>query len=646
MTDSKKQKNGVNADNLLRESEEKYRTLVESSPFGVLVIQDGCVVFTNQALAHMIGVKNPADYVGGDALVFVPENEKPRLRAFMEARVAGERDVPTHYESRLMRVDGSEFPVEISTAVITMKGRPAIQVIVSDMTDRVRAEQSEREARNYLQTIVETSHDGILVLDSLGHFEFANGACITIFGWPEKEIIGEHFIKVIAPDHHDFIMARWDEAQRGQGGSYEVDIVTKENERRHLLVSHRHMEVSGKRKYCVFVKDVSDRKRMEEEVRLAQKMQAVGQLAGGIAHDFNNLLTAVMGFGQIASKNIDAENPVQEDLAEILLAAGRAEQLTGQLLALGRRQTMTVGPIDVNEVILNMDKLLQQAVGGNVELVIEFGEDVWAVEADPGYLEQVLLNLAVNARDAMPEGGTLSVTVGNLSIAADDHVLPQQDLKPGDYVRLLVEDTGQGMSNSVAERIFEPFFTTKDEGEGSGLGLSTAYGIIRQFGGHITVQTEPGVGSIFSILLPRSLKPVDYVQQIESSADIKGGEETLLIVDDDRFVRVVTTRMLKALGYTVLEAPNGIEALEVATTYDGRIDLVLTDVLMPLMAGPELIDNLERVITGFKTLYMSGFNDRQREFKNEKPVRLLRKPFKLAQLAGAVRDALDDQKQE
>ena len=380
---------------------------------------------------------------------------------------------------------------------------------------------------------------------------------------------------------------------------------------------------------------------MEEQFRHSQKMEAVGRLAGGVAHDFNNLLTVIGGHTEIALTRIDKNNPLHDSLQEVKIAADRASSLTRQLLAFSRRQVMEIKVLNLNTVIRDTEKMLRRLLGEDIAVITQPSENLGLVKADPGQIEQVLTNLAVNARDAMAEGGRLVIATDNLEITeADDPT--HAGLKPGRYVRISVSDTGHGMNPEVMSKIFEPFFTTKEQGKGTGLGLSTVFGIVKQSGGEIRVHSELEKGTTFVIILPR----VEEAESVIGKKDLKEpprGTETVLIIEDEKSVLKMAAQLLKNQGYQILEAPGSEDAMRVFEEHSGPIDLVLTDVVMPVCRGPALVERLKQLRDNFKVLYMSGYTDGGvgdlgvlRRGDN-----FIQKPFTLESLAGKVRSVLD-----
>lgn len=379
---------------------------------------------------------------------------------------------------------------------------------------------------------------------------------------------------------------------------------------------------------------------LEEQFRKAQKMEAVGQLAGGIAHDFNNLLTVIKGYSELSLTGVTEDNPLRENLMEIRNASMRAIDLTRQLLAFGRRQIFEMKVLDLNSILRNLKKMLHRIISEDIELVIFEANDLGKIKTDPGQIEQVILNLVVNARDAMPSGGKLTIETANVELTAEyarTHIF----LTPGPYVMLSVSDTGFGMIPEVKERIFEPFFTTKEKG--TGLGLSTVYGIVKQGGGYIWVYSEPGQGTTFKIYFARVDEPVEEFQEKMRVAEVPKGEETVLIVEDDEAVRKLAVKALERKGYRVLVSQHAEEALNLCKQCKEPIHLILTDVIMPQMSGRHLAESLKEVRQDFKVLYMSGYTDDAIVHHGvlEKGMNFIQKPFTIDGLASKVREVLD-----
>ena len=399
--------------------------------------------------------------------------------------------------------------------------------------------------------------------------------------------------------------------------------------------------------YQAVVEDISGRKRLEEQFLQSQKMRAIGQLAGGIAHDFNNLLTTVLGYSELLERRRAEADPLRAYVEEIRKAGERASSLTAQLLAFSRKQILKPVPLDLNDAVERMDRLLRRLIGEDLTLTTRLASDLGAVRADPGQIEQVVMNLVVNARDAMPEGGRVTVETANVYLDATA-VDRFPGLAPGWYVMLAVIDTGVGMDPAIQSRLFEPFFTTKEKGKGTGLGLSTVYGIVKQSGGAVAVESEPGRGSTFRIYLPRTDARPEPARAARGATAGPRIAETILVVEDDDGLLALTKRVLEEAGYAVLEARGGADAVEKVGQYRGPIHLVLTDVVMPNMSGPALSERIESLHPEAKVLYMSGYTDEAIESPNtpHEAVRFLQKPFTTATLLQAVRAAIEAHPEE
>ena len=388
--------------------------------------------------------------------------------------------------------------------------------------------------------------------------------------------------------------------------------------------------------------EIAERRRLEDQLIQSQKMEAIGRLAGGIAHDFNNLLMPITGYSQIAIKSLPTGDRLRIQLEHIYDSAQRAATLVGQLLTFSRKQLVEMKVIDLGNLIADIDSMLRRVIGENIELSTSVESGLGSVKVDPSQFEQVLINLAVNARDAMPEGGKLIVAAENITVGGSVRS-GQPDIADGEYVRVTVKDNGEGMSDIVKSRVFDPFFTTKEFGKGSGLGLSTCYGIIKENGGQIFVNSEVGQGTCFEFYLPRIGDPIETSTIDDNNHPLPLGSETILLVEDEMSVRETVSFVLKGQGYTVLEAANGADALQVVDDYSsGRIDLVLTDVLMPGMNARELADQLLVKLNDVKILYMSGYTDDVviRQGVSNSSIALIQKPFTPIELAHKVRERL------
>jgi PAS domain S-box-containing protein len=492
--------------------------------------------------------------------------------------------------------------------------------------------------------IFENANDVIYTTDLEHNITALNKAGVELTGYSLDQVIGRT-IDIIVPSEYIVLLDVMKERMMaGQSSAiYEIEVATREGSRLPVEASTRLIYDSGKPiGIQSILRDVSERKRLEKQLWASQKMEAVGQLAGGIAHDFNNILTIILGYTKLASDSIDSSHPVFRDITGIRKAVERASSLTRQLLAFSRRQILRPRVLHLNNVISDLEKFLMRLIGENVVLVTDLEPGAGMIKADQGQVEQVLMNLVINARDAMPDGGRITVTVRNADLTEED-AREYHYVQIGPYVMIEVADTGLGMDEETMSHIFEPFFTTKEAGKGTGLGLATVYGIVRQSGGYIWVYSEPGQGASFRVFLPRTSE-----EFIEDAAEIeerpsRNGMEVVLLVEDEEELRSLLRDTLLRKGYKVLEAMNGREALRVAEEYQGPIHLAVTDMVMPIMGGRDLADQLAASRPQTPVVFMSGYlNDSAIHHQGlESSAHFLQKPFEPAALAEKIREVLD-----
>jgi PAS domain S-box-containing protein len=512
-----------------------------------------------------------------------------------------------------------------------------------DVTQRVEA---GRELQRWAR-IFEHAGWGVAIVSADGHtIESVNPAFALMHGWTVDELRGTLMADLSVPARRDEFL-RENGALRTQGHQiWETERLRRNGVSFPALVDATAVKDGEGQVICyaVNVQDLTERRRAEEQVRQAQKMEAVGRLAGGVAHDFNNMMMIIMGFSDFLLTTLPREDPRWADADEIRKAAERAMQLTRQLLGFGRQQLTARSVLSLNEVVAGMDRMLRPLLGEDIRLVTQLSVGLGAVEADYGQLEQVVMNLALNARDAMRSGGRLTIETLDVDLPEGygyRHV--GIDIPAGPYVMLTVSDTGHGMSAEVKARLFEPFFTTKPTTQNTGLGLATVYGIVVQSGGYIWVDSEPGKGTAFKICFPRVDPEAESLPPPERSRERTEGSETILLVEDEQAVRTVATRVLRNQGYFVLPACNGEEALSLAEQVSGAIDLILTDVIMPDMAGPAMVGQMLEKWPDIRIMYMSGYaqNDKIRAEMADRDTSFLQKPFSADSLLLTVREVLD-----
>jgi PAS domain S-box-containing protein len=693
----------------LRESEERYRDLVENAR-DVIYTQDleGNYTSVNKAGERLLGYSREELLRLSPAQLVAPEylEKARRMRA---GKLADEDD--TVYELEAIAKDGRRVSVEVNTRPVYQDGRAVgIQGIARDITERRRAEEALREAdrravKEYgrllerlatlaqaLGTARDLAHIFRALLDFARVSTPANGMFISLYD-PAKELRtpvyawsdgGEVDVSSLSPmpmtdSPHSRAVATGsvvitDDFQAAVTGQPRVDVGDLSGERLPRSSVCVPMSVMGKVTGAVEVQALEaaafdeghatalqmaanlaanavenvrlleKEREKEEQLRQAQKMEAVGRLAGGIAHDFNNLLTAINGYSDLTLRRLPEGDPLRRNVEEVRRAGERAAGLTRQLLAFSRKQVLQPVVLDLNAVIAEMGRMLQRLIGEDVELRTTLDPQLGSVVADPGQIEQVIMNLAVNARDAMPSGGKLTVETGNVYLD-EEYAARHVAVRPGAYAVLSVSDTGSGMDGATQARIFEPFFTTKELGKGTGLGLSTVYGIVKQSGGNIWVYSEVGVGTTFKIYLPRAASGSEEYRRGAEAEGTAGGRETILLVEDDEMVRSMTRIILSEHGYRVLEAANGAAALSLCERNEEPIRLLLTDVVMPGMSGRELADRLARTRPEVRVLFMSGYTDDAIVHHGvlDAGVAFLQKPFTPDALARKVRGVLDEE---
>jgi two-component system, cell cycle sensor histidine kinase and response regulator CckA len=508
---------------------------------------------------------------------------------------------------------------------------------------RIRHQLVERE--ELFRLISENAADMITVVDPSGRRLYNSPACARILGYSNEELENSSFFEQVHPDDRQTAEQAAREATGGGEGRTVQYRMRHKDGSWHVIESGASAILNAQKKIEKLVivnRDVSERRQLEEKFRQAQKMEAVGRLSGGVAHDFNNLLGVIIGYAEFLQESLDAENKLRGSVDEILKAGKRAASLTRQLLAFSRQQVLDPKVLDLNGVVSDMEKMLRRMIGEDIELSTVLGPELGRLKADQGQLEQVVMNLAVNARDAMPQGGKLLIETENMIMDEAFVRRYPYPVQPGPYVLLTVTDSGIGMDAETKARAFEPFFTTKEKGKGTGLGLSTVYGVVKQSGGYIDIYSAPGAGTTFKIYLPR----VDEAIQAElpsRAATSFTGKETILLAEDETSLRTLTRNTLELCGYKVLEAKDGVEALEVANAHDGTIDLLLTDMVMPGMGGRALAQELTRRRPEVRLAYMSGYTGQA--VGSQGPIDpgsvFLLKPFTREMLTRKIREALD-----
>ena len=514
--------------------------------------------------------------------------------------------------------------------------------------ERARQREALRTQESLLRQIIDANPSLIFVKDWNGRFVLVNQATAQVYGTTVESLVGKtdaDFNPNVQEIAH-FLRHDRDVMSSGQPKIIAEEPVTNpttgDTRWFQTIKVPLRSPAEGTATLLGVATEITERKRLEEQLLQSQKMEAVGQLAGGVAHDFNNILTAIVGYTDLLAAELASNVRQLEDLEEIRKAARRAAALTRQLLAFSRKQVLEPRIIDLNSVVLNLDKMLRSLISENIELKTDLADNLGAARADPNQIEQVIMNLAINARDAMPDGGTVTIETGNVTLD-DAYAAQHVSVIPGEYVMLAVSDTGCGMDAKTQSRIFEPFFTTKPAGRGTGLGLSTVYGIVKQTGGNIWLYSEPGKGTTFKIYLPAIAALPEDIGKVAPAEAPRRGAGTVLVVEDDEQLRRLTHRALDAQGYTVLIADRGGTALDIARRHKGEIDLLLTDVIMPDTNGRKLAETIQAARPGMRVLYMSGYPDGAIASHGmlEPGVAYLAKPFTTEAITRRVREVLE-----
>jgi len=633
------------AEQARRQSEERFRALIEHGADAIVLLSpDGAVMFASQSTERLLG-SSSRELVGRAYLDHVHPDDVPRVREVL-GRLAAGPGAPTSLEVRMRHRDGGWRVID--AVAVNRLADPAVGAIIvnfRDVSDRTQTAVALRESEERYRTLVEGVRDIIFALSPEGTIASLNPAFETLLGWSREEWLGKPFEQLVHPEDLTVVFELMSRVLQGEprpAAQFRVRTARGDHRVGEFAATAQLREG---RLVGIFGigRDVTERVQLEQQLRQAQKMEAVGRLAGGIAHDFNNILTAITGYADLLLEDLAASDPRRDDAVEIRKAADRAAGLTRQLLAFSRQQVLQPRVLDLNALVSELEKMLRRLLGEDVALATRLDPTLAHVRADPGQLEQVVMNLAVNARDAMPEGGKLTIETANIELD-DVYARDHYPARPGAYAMLAVSDTGTGMTNEVKAHLFEPFFTTKEKGKGTGLGLATVYGIVKQSGGYIWAYSERGHGTSFKIYLPRVTETTDGVpERTQQRARPAHGTETVLVAEDEAPVRTVARQVLERHGYTVLEAPSAEAALDIVARYSGPVHLLLTDVIMPGMSGPDLAKRLAALRPEVRVVYMSGYTDDAivRHGMLEPGVVYVQKPFTPDALARKIREVLD-----
>jgi PAS domain S-box-containing protein len=637
------------ADQAVRDSERSFRLLVEGvTDYAIYMLDlEGRVTSWNSGAQRIKQYAAP-EILGRHFREFYVEEERRNGEPERNLEVV-RREGRYEAEAWRVRKDGSQFWANVVMDPIRNEQGQLLGYakITRDITERRRAEQVIREAGVRINTLVETAVDGVILIDARGHIQTFNPACEKLFGYSAREVVGQN-VKMLMPapyrNEHDQYLGNYQSTGERKiiGIGREVKGQRKDGTVFPMDLSVGEAKQDGESVFVGIIHDLTERKHTEEQLIQAQKMEAVGQLSGGIAHDFNNLLTVIVGNAEFLSEELKSRYDLQK-LADTIVQAGeRGAELTQRLLAYGRRQTLNPVDIDCNNLVSGMRKLMQRTLSEEIEIRVTLDPDLEAAFADAGQLENAILNLAINAKDAMPNGGTISISTANMNL--DERYSEQHpEVHPGHYVMIAITDDGHGMPAEVLNRVFEPFYTTKDVGKGSGLGLSMVYGFVKQSNGHVAIYSEPGLGTTVRIYLPSTSMPVTRSPHLAPEIPAANlGQETVLVAEDDPFVRAYAVTCLESFGYRVIEAVDGRDALN-KLAGGASADLLFTDVVMPGgINGWELAETARRMQPELKVLLTSGYALEALAERGRLPVGavVLNKPYRKADLAKRVREAL------
>ncbi|HZA41996.1 MAG TPA: PAS domain S-box protein [Actinomycetota bacterium] len=624
--------------------DERIRALVRNAADLIWVVApEGTILWSSPSMETTLGHR-PDEVEGLARLDLIHPDDHDIARGALED-VSSEPGKSVEADVRIRHKDGRWR--DLQTVLTNLIDHPSVGGIVinaNDVTEHKRAENVGREAKQRFRSAFDNAPIGMALAGAEGRILQVNEALMDILGYSEPELLDRTFLDLVHPEEVEDCLDCMRQLAEGSDRVHQM-------ERRFLHKSGRivqfHVSVSLVRNsqdepmhYIAQIEDITERRKLEDQLRQAQKMEAVGQLAGGVAHDFNNILSVIQSYGRFVLEAIDPDDPAHTDAEEIVKAGDRATALVRQLLAFSRREISNPVMLDVNDAISGIEKLLRRTIGEDIQLTTRLSEDAPQTTIDTANFEQVIMNLALNSRDAMPNGGLLSIHTDRIEAGGEDSISPTLD--PGPYTQITISDTGQGMTSEVLERIYEPFFTTKSRGRGTGLGLSTVYGIVQQAGGDISVRSQPGKGTTFRILLPAcdELAPAGLEGDLEAVAP--GRNEKVLVVEDESAVRRLVERVLRDHGYSVLVAATGSEAIDIARRSE-RIDLLVSDVVMPQMSGVTVAETVKSLHPNSTVLFMSGYPDETVAHLGilDGVEMYVQKPFTNEELLGKMRAALD-----
>jgi len=626
------------------QQQSRLASILESSAQAIIGVDLACTITDWNLGAQQICGYSQEEAVGQSCQLLFPKASEWDAASYLEMIAGGHRVNP--FETAWITRSGRRLDIWLTiTPLRCLEGKVVgAFLIASDITDRKHTERNLAQSEAQFRSLFENALDAVLIADDQARFVDANPAACSLLGGSRQQVVGSSLYDYMRPDRKESVAELWREfletgSKRGLVRVYRLNGTS-------LVVDYSSTAHFAPGLNLTVLRDVSLQRQLEEQLRQSQKMEAVGQLAGGVAHDFNNLLMVILGYTEDARQQLQAEGPIGQCLEEIHLAASRAVALTEQLLTFSRKQIVQPRMMDLNTIVNEIQKMLERLIREDIHLQVRFASVPLWIRADPGQIQQLVVNLVVNARDAMPRGGQLQLQTQEVAVDPESaHQSPA--VGPGRYALLTVSDSGEGMSKDIKNRIFEPFFTTKAVGQGTGLGLSTAFGIVTQAGGIISVDSEIGVGSVFKVHLPlagQQSPPVHLPENDlgKSSPDPLAGSETILLVEDDESLRRLIPRIFQGSGYTLKVAGDGQSALKLAEQSAHPIDLLVTDVVMPGLSGLEVTEGVRALWPKIKVLFMSGYTpDSLVRQGMSGGMNFIQKPFSPADLKRQIRALLD-----